>query len=372
MLSEKEREALFIINRMPGMYYKRLRLMYEYTGSFEEALSVPEKEFISNGVFINPGIPNFFDSYRLNGEFIEESRMLYRSLSSRGISMLDLTEEMPVRLRQMPDPPAVLFVKGELPADKVPSVSIIGARRCSNYGSDAACFFAAELAKCGVQVISGMARGIDTMALNGAVTEGGKGYAVLGSGVEVCYPRESLDVYNAISRGNGGIISEFSPDAAPLNYHFVMRNRLIAALGDVLLVMEAATRSGTQITVQDALSQGKDVFALPGRITDPLGRGCNRLIREGAFPLIEPADVLTYLGIEKKGSARTLKEKVMSGLSEDEKKLLSVMTQYPMHVEEIAIEAGMDLQKSQHLLSMLELHGNIRPEGSAYYSKIYK
>lgn len=376
MLTETEREALFILNRIPGMYRKRLAGMLDYAGSFCEALRIPEAEYYSQGIFRHTkNVPETgtFETMRQNRTYIEESLQAYHALESGGIRMIDYTEEaMPKRLSAIPDPPFALFVRGKLPEDSIPSASIIGSRQCSAYGSDVASFFGRELAKAGVQIISGMAMGIDSFGLSGALEGSGTGYAVLGSGVDVCYPPSSETIYRQMRSGKGGIISEFAPDAPAIGYHFVLRNRLISALGDVLVVIEAASKSGTSITVGAALEQGKDVFALPGRITDPLGRGCNQLIRDGAFPLTEPQDILRYLGITEENPAKTLKEKAMNGLSEEEKGILRVMSSDPMHVEDIAEKVSMDVSKTIHLLSMLELHGNIRSHGGAYYSKIYR
>lgn len=373
MLSEKEREALYIINSIPGMYSGRLFGMYQYAGSFEDAVKISEKEYYTAGIFKKMKETEMYDSKRLDEFFISDCRRKYEMMEKSGTRMIDFTEEdMPERLKLISDPPAVIFVKGSLPEKDIPSVSIIGSRQCSEYGKSVAAFFGRELASEGVQVISGMAAGIDSAASAGALSGGNRSFAVLGSGVDVCYPSSSRSIYNEMKSGKGGIISEFCPDAAGIGYHFVLRNRIIAGLCDVLLVIEAGIKSGTSTTVDYALSQGKDVFALPGRITDPLGRGCNKLLKDGAFVLTEPQDVLTYLGITGKNACRTLREQRMSGLSEAEKGVLKCMGADPMHIEEIAEMSGNDINETLSILSMLELHGNIRSAGSAYFVKIYK
>lgn len=373
MLNEKEREALFILTRIPGMYRNRIMRMYEYAGSFADALSVSESEYRARGIFLRQKEPEVYENFRRDRAFLDDSRSRYHGLSDTGIRMIDFTESsMPERLSSIPDPPAAIFVRGALPDDKIPSASIIGSRNCSTYGSDAALYFGRELAKAGVQIVSGMAIGIDSFSLAGALEGGKKGFAVLGSGVDVCYPRSERPIYREMSLGMGGVISEFAPDAEPVGYHFILRNRLISAFGDVLLVIEAAERSGTAITVGNALEQGKDVFALPGRITDPLGRGCNKLLKDGAFPLTEPSDVLSYLGMDDSGAQKTMKEKDPACLSEEERAILRVMGPDGMHVEDIASLAGKDLGHTVHLLSSLELSGFVRSHGSAYYSKVYR
>lgn len=373
MLDDKERETLFMLNSIPGMYYGRLKGMYDYAGSFEDAVKVSEAEYFSAGIFKKTKEPEMYEVRRGDGAFISQCRRKYEKMQKSGIRMIDFTEEdMPKRLQCIPDPPVVLFVYGNLPDDGIPSVSIIGSRQCSEYGKSVAMFFGRELAAEGVQVISGMAMGIDSSASAGALAGGNRSYAVLGSGVDVCYPPSSRNLYNEMRSGKGGIISEFCPDAAGIGYHFVLRNRLIAGLCDVLLVIEAKTKSGTATTVQYALNQGKDVFALPGRITDPLGKGCNKLIKDGAFILTGPDDVLQYLGITGKNAGKTLKEQRMGGLSATEKTILRCMGPEPMHIEDIAEMSKTDINETLGILSMLELHGNIKSVGSAYFVKIYK
>lgn len=373
MLSEKERELLFTLNRIPGMYYGRIMGMYNYAGSFEDAVKISEAEYFSARVFKKSKEDEMYEIKRNDSAFLSECLRMYEKMEKSGVTMIDFTEEkMPERLKLIPDPPAVIFVRGSLPDDHIPTASIIGSRQCSEYGKNVASFFGRELACAGVQVISGMAMGIDSAASAGALSGGNKSFAVLGSGVDVCYPSSSRNIYNEMKSGKGGIISEFCPDAPGIGYHFILRNRIIAGLGDVLIVIEAKTKSGTGITVQYALSQGKDVFALPGRITDPLGRGCNKLIKDGAFVLTSPEDVLEYLGITGKNAAKTLKEQRMSGLTEKEKSILKSMGADPMHIEDIAERSKTDINETLTILSMLELHGNIKSVGSAYFVKIYK
>lgn len=203
-------------------------------------------------------------------------------MDKHGIWMVCVDEaEYPGKVRRLEDAPYALFVRGELPAGGKKCVSVIGARKCSDYGRRTAEYFGRELAKAGVSVISGMARGIDGMAQEACIDAGEKSYGLLGSGVDVIYPPSNKALYNKLI-GNGGVISEYPPGRESLPFHFPMRNRLISALCDILLVVEAREKSGTFITVNYALEQGKDVYAVPGRIEDELSRGCNRLITQGA------------------------------------------------------------------------------------------
>ena len=167
--------------------------------------------------------------------------------------------QYPERLRHIPDPPFALYVKGELPCEEVPTVAIIGARACSEYGKAVAAQFGRQLGAVGVQIISGMARGIDGIAQKAALDINGKSYAVLGCGADVCYPPESNVLYEQLCL-KGGVISEYPPGTEAKSGFFPMRNRIISGLADLLLVVEARKRSGTYITVTRALEQGKDVL----------------------------------------------------------------------------------------------------------------
>ena len=177
-----------------------------------------------------------------------------------------------------------LFVKGSLPGEDELTVSVVGTRKHSYYGEKQTMEFCKMIAGMGVPVISGMARGIDGIAQKTAIANGSKTYAVLGCGVDVCYPEEHIRLYEQIPQ-YGGIISEYFPGTQPAAGLFPLRNRIISALGDILLVMEAREKSGTLITVDMALEQGKEIWVLPGRVDDALSVGCNRLISQGAYIL---------------------------------------------------------------------------------------
>ncbi len=208
----------------------------------------------------------------------------------------------PERIGRLEDAPYAIFRRGELPAEDKKHVAVIGARKCSDYGRRTAEYFGMELAKAGVPIISGMARGIDGMAQEACIDAGGKSYALLGNGVDIIYPASNKGLYNKLIE-NGGVISEYPPGREALAFHFPMRNRLISALCDILLVVEAREKSGTFITVNYALEQGKDVYAVPGRIEDELSRGCNRLITQGAGVAYCVEEVL--LALSDSGRERT-------------------------------------------------------------------
>lgn len=211
-----------------------------------------------------------------NAEWV---RREYESLVAKQIAFTyPGRADYPVRLGMIYDAPHILYYKGHLP-DAAPSVAIIGARACSAYGRQIAEMFGRELARAGVQVVSGLATGIDTFGQRASAEAGGRTFAVLGSGVDVCYPRSNIGLY-ADTMIHGGILSEYPPGTKPSAGNFPVRNRIISALADVVVVVEARRRSGTLITVDAALEQNKDIMAVPGRVGDVLSEGCNYLLKQ--------------------------------------------------------------------------------------------
>ena len=293
-------------------------------------------------------------------------------LSEQGIRFLTPEHpDWPARFASLSDPPEWLFVRGGLPPETVPSVSVIGSRNATSYGLRMAEYISEELGRRGVSVISGLAAGIDCAAQTAAVTAGGRSYGVLGCGVNICYPSENYELFRGLSeKGQGGIISEFPPDTPPVRMNFPDRNRLIAALGDVLVVVESrGPRSGTQITVGQALDQGKSVFAVPGRITDPLSRGCNELIRDGASILTSAGDLLEYIGMKASRCMPDVRKTVRK-LGRDERRVLRVLKEKSCFPDVIIRETGLPADRVVSLLLDLELNGLISQTSANYYTAL--
>ena len=271
----------------------------------------------------------------------------------------------PARLRVLPGMPKGIYVLGRLPDDNRPSVAIVGARSSSAYGDGTARLFAGELAKAGVQIISGMAWGIDGKAHEGALERGGDTYAVLGSGVDVCYPAGHRRLYEKIPK-NGGVLSEQPPGMPPKPGHFPARNRIISGLADLVLVVEARERSGSLITADLALEQGKDVFAVPGRLDDELSRGCLNLLKQGAGLADRPETTLECLGICPELKAEEVNEKKIL-LAKDENIVYSLIRLQPVRLEELTENTGFSVQKMMTVLVGLQLKGCIREVQKNYY-----
>ena len=232
-------------------------------------------------------VSEYTRTYDLNRE--------YEQLLQKGIRLLTAEDEAyPQRLRKIPSAPYALYVLGQLPPENLPAVAMIGARECSEYGIYVAKNFAKELGAHGIPVISGMARGIDSISQEAALQGGGRTYAVLGCGVDICYPKSSHRLYEQILE-QGGILSTFPPGTEPMKRLFPERNRIVSGLADAILVVEARQKSGTFITVDMALEQGREVYAIPGRLTDRLSDGCNLLLQQGALIAVSPQDLLQHL-----------------------------------------------------------------------------
>ncbi len=207
------------------------------------------------------------------------------------------SEDYPDILVNIPDPPVVLFYRGNL--DKfisMPAIAVIGSRRCTTYGRKVARSLSRDFVRSGVAVVSGLARGIDSEAHRGVIEAGGVTMAVLGNGLDICYPPEHDRLSEKIIE-KGVILSEYPPGTEPARYRFPERNRLISGFSKGVVVVEAGKRSGTMITVNTALDQGRDVFAVPGEVTGALSMGTNMLLRDGAGVVITAADVLEPLGL---------------------------------------------------------------------------
>lgn len=278
------------------------------------------------------------------------------------------SREYPRKMKELPGMPKKLYCAGNLPREEKPSIAIVGARMCSAYGRVQAFTYARFLSNAGVQVISGMALGIDAEGHKGALEGNTPTFAVLGSGVDVCYPASNYSLYQEIIKKGGGICSEYPPGTQPRSYFFPARNRIISALADVVLIVEAKDKSGSLITANCALEQGRAVYAVPGAVSDALSMGCHKLIYDGAGIAYNPEILLSEWGISDKMKKET-KEKNDLGLATDLKLVYSCLDLRPKTLDFLIRETGFPPAKTSHLLMELELRGLIREVGRHYYVK---
>ncbi|MBP3611389.1 MAG: DNA-processing protein DprA [Lachnospiraceae bacterium] len=298
----------------------------------------------------------------------------YEKLKKEGIRIVTREDEdYPEGLRTVFQPPFLLYYYGRLPEEQAPSLAVIGARNCSVYGEEIASGFSLRLSAAGIQIVSGMARGIDAAAQRAAINAVGSAYAVLGSGVDVCYPRENKKLYEALKE-RGGVISEEVPGTPPVSWNFPKRNRIISGLSDAVFVVEARENSGSLITVSYALEQGKEIYAVPGRIYERLAEGTNRLLQEGAYLVREPEDILRGFG-EKYGlflSEQEDKKKIFKRnwnllLASREKIVYACLSLRPKHIEELQEETGMDIPELTSLLFDMEQKHYIKQPLKNYF-----
>ena len=276
--------------------------------------------------------------------------------------------EYPQKLNNYPKMPEILFAKGNLPDAKKPTAAIVGARACSPYGRIQAFRYAKILSSAGVQIISGMAYGIDAEAHKGALEGGTPTYAVLAGGVDICYPSGNRPLYARILRENGGILSEQPPGMRARNYFFPARNRIISGLADLVLIVEAREKSGSLITAQWALDQGKIVYAVPGPVNEALSMGCHKLIYDGAGIAYSPEILLRELGLNCENKVKS-PEKNDLGLASDLKLVYSCLVLRAKSTDFLIQKTGLPPEKIGSLLLELKLSGLVREIGRHYYIK---
>jgi len=277
-------------------------------------------------------------------------------------SISTTSHEFPKKLCSIPDAPRSLCVIGKLPDSSQKAISIVGTRKPTAYGSEVTWQLAERLAERGVNIISGLALGVDALAHRGALKGNGTTYAVLACGVDTPYPRTNSQLAEEIIKKGGGIISEYAPGTPPVPYRFLERNRIVSGLGDALVVTEAAIRSGTFNTVSHALAQGRDVYAVPGPITSPMSSGCNQLIAQGAAPIISIDDFVEHFALRESVQttifAYDANEQILIDL------LQSGIRDGDGLQQKSQLEAGLFAQT----MTMLEIRGVIKPLGANRWS----
>ena len=380
----KEASYAHFLCSIPGNGIRTMEKMYNLYGilggyegvyfSIKEALQ-NESRVLSEKIGINSRQKASLESWMLEKDVKKEyEKLLYNKIWC----IPKYLKGYPDKLKYIYNPPNALYVKGYLPGNSRSVVGVIGARNCSPYGEMMAKEMGRALAKAGIQVISGMARGVDGISQRSALMAGGAVFGVLGCGVDICYPEENLDIYQKmISQKRSGIISEYIPGTEPAPGLFPVRNRIISGLADTIVVVESREKSGTYITVMNALEQGKDVYVIPGRIGDPLSFGCNRLIAQGANVIYDikqfVSDILGSAGGEQDNEIA--KESVgCQGkdrgvlLSDEEKCVYAGLDIQYCPAEEILARTVPQLAFSQGLviLSTLECKGLADSQGGFY------
>ncbi|HOC07927.1 MAG: DNA-protecting protein DprA [Clostridiales bacterium] len=292
------------------------------------------------------------------------------SLERHNISTIPITSDYyPALLKEIYNPPYLLYVKGDRKALEGNCIAIVGSRNASYYGKKVAFKLAEQLARAGFNIVSGFARGIDSYAHKGALAVGGKTIAVMGNGLDVVYPRENYQLMKEIS-GGGLLLSEYPPGTSPLRGNFPARNRLISGLSLGVVVVEASERSGALITADFALEQNREVFAVPGNINSATSAGTNNLIKQGAKIVNRVEDILEEFPFamlqsrEKKDDDNGL---IGAGTGKTEDKVLRMIGQQPVHIDDLLSESGLRINQLNALLTHYEVEGLIQRLPGNYF-----
>lgn len=280
-----------------------------------------------------------------------------RDLKQNDISYLTyLDESYPSWLKEIYDPPLVIYLKGKKLENTHPAVAIVGTRRASAYGKMIASELAEGLARNGITVVSGVARGIDGAAHSGALKAGGLTIGVVGCGLDIVYPPSHKKLYQQIIE-NGTLVTEYPLRSFPLGWHFPERNRIISGLSLGVVVVEAPHKSGALITADFAIEQGREVFAVPGNVKNNLNKGAHRLIKQGACLVESFKDILNELNLP----IRIDKKEEKMALSNDEKVVLKHL-QIPLNLDELVLASGYDVARLGSILTKLEIKGYVKQE----------
>lgn len=348
-------------NLVKGIGPAKVQAMLDYFGSLETAWRANKMELARLG-FDRRTLKSFLKARR---ELDLEQQMA--ALQKAGVQLLTWeSAAYPKYLREAPNAPPVLYMRGEIDAGDRLAVAVVGTRRLTTYGRQIARQLASQLAANGVTIVSGLARGIDAIAHKAALASGGRTIAVLGSGLDHIYPAEHRPLVDQIVKnGQGAVLTEYALGTPPDGSNFPPRNRVISGLSLGVIVVEAGERSGALITADFALEQGREVFAIPGYVTSPASKGTNRLIQQGAKLVMDVDDVLDELNlsmvVEQKAVQLALPE------TAEEAALYAELSQHPTHMDELCRSTGLPTSLVSSTLTMMELKGMVQQVGNMNY-----
>jgi DNA processing protein len=357
---EAGRAAYVALALTPGIGFARLASLLQACTTAHGALAAPL-------AFLGaiPGISTACATAIKSTSVSAGERVLDEVARLGGRCLLPEDPEFPAALLEIPEPPTVLFALGELSLLRRPAVAIVGSRDHSGYGAEACRLVAGTAAAAGLVVISGMARGLDAVAHLAALDAGGGTIGILGNGLGIVYPAANRALYERV-RAEGLLLTEFPPGERPYVRNFPRRNRLISGLARVTVVVEAAEGSGTLITVASALDQGREVMVVPGPITSRTSIGTNRLLRDGATPYLEPADLGAYFpevrSLTAPGPAAPARPILPAGLAltDEERRVALALGPSPQQLDAVVAEVGIPVDRVLAALCALELHGLVQ------------
>ena len=346
-------------NLIKGIGAVRMQSLIAYFGDLESAWKASPAELAQAGLGLK-----VIERVVQARESVDLEKV-WAKIEKQGIKILTWHDETyPQRLKEIDQPPPVLYIRGEYLPDDLFAVAIVGTRRVTSYGRQITEELSSFLAANSMTVISGLARGVDAIAHQTSLKAGGRTIAVLGSGVDKIYPPEHRALAEQMME-RGCIISDYAPGTPPEASNFPPRNRIISGLSLAVVVVEAGETSGALITAEFAAEQGREVFAVPGSILAPQSKGTNKLIQNGALPLLSVNDLMQALDITRVGEQKAVR-KIMPA-DAIEAKLLTVLTQEPLHVDEIRNQSELPIEKVSAALVLMELKGMVRQVGGMNY-----
>lgn len=346
-----ENDALLILNSIPALRSNKVFKLLEKFGTAAEILKLGPNCLKELNFFSDNAIESICNFDKL--KFLSDEKALMEKNNVKVITCFD--HDFPSRLNQIPDKPLLLYVQGKLPDDDNMFLSFVGSRKASFYGLSIAEKFARMLCDYGFVVVSGLARGIDTASHKGALASTGCTVAVLGSGIANIYPKENMDLAGQITM-HGAVVSEFSMTMEPMPYNFPKRNRIISGLSQGVIVIEAAEKSGALITADFALEQGRDVFAVPGKVDNPQATGANNLIKQGAKIVTSVEDILKeYEHQIRKIVVDDKRNDKIDELTIEEQNIFDLISDEPVNIDNILEKSSIDSSKINLALMNLEL-----------------
>ena len=346
-------------SRIPGIGKARISQLRGRFASLEDAWNAPVSELKQAG--LDSRSLNAIVALRPRISLDEEMEKLER-YKVKALTCED--PSYPPRLKEIYDYPPVLYIRGSLLPRDDPYLAVVGTRKPTTYGRQVTEEIVADLARSKITIVSGLARGIDSIAHRAALDSGGETIAVFASGLDIVYPADNVKLAQAIIE-HGAVVSEYPPGVRPKADNFPLRNRIMSGLSLGVLVVEAGERSGALITAHQAVEQNRDVFAIPGSVLSPSSRGCNRLIQEGAKLVSSCNDILEELNLT--AVAQQLEIKEFLPASEPESKVLEQLTSVPSHIDEICRASRLPMPEVSSTLAVLELKGIAKQVGNMNY-----
>jgi len=348
-------------NKINGVGSKKMQMLLSFFGSAQKAWDASLEKLIQSGIG-----EKISEKINLERKDIDPD-LEWEKMQKADIQMITMDDSAyPILLKEIANPPFILYIRGNIDLNSTPMISIVGPRKFSAYGSQVASTFAKDLAQAGVIVVSGMALGIDAIAHQGALDVGGQTIAVLGDGLDdpSIHPRNNFNLSRDIIE-NGALVSEFPFGTPPLAFNFPARNRIIAGLTLGTLVIEAGEKSGTLITASLALDSNREVFSVPGSIFSQQSIGTNELIKKGAKVVTGVKDILEELNLGKGQIQKDIIPKDFE--TPEEKIIMKLLSHEPIHIDNIAKVSKLSMSQISSQLSMMEIKGWIKNIGGQNY-----